>query len=208
MMSLQRLWRFTLVLAALALAAAPGLAQTGFKPVPTQYIASLAAPGATSGTGAEHWGLWRVDPGPRGVRLRHYEALVAAGGLAPTGWQFSPADWWLEENGLIMEPPEFGMPPGRYLVTGNRETRAVLTIHPKDAAGAQAWDLSDGATVHDVTHLRCRSARYTPLAAGQSCLPAAVPRNVFPMSPDRAMPEVEGCSKQDYAVLFIIGEED
>ena len=41
MMSVQRLWRFTLVLAALALSAAPSLAQTGFKPVPTQYIASL-----------------------------------------------------------------------------------------------------------------------------------------------------------------------
>lgn len=46
MMSVQRLWRFTLVLAALALAAAPGLAQAGFKPVRTQYIASLDCGGS------------------------------------------------------------------------------------------------------------------------------------------------------------------
>ena len=44
-------------------------AETAFKPIPTQYIAALGDPGASSGIGADTWGLWRLDPGPRGVRL-------------------------------------------------------------------------------------------------------------------------------------------
>ncbi len=186
----------------------PAMAETRFKPIDVQYIAALADPSATSGTGAESWGLWTLDPGPRGVRLKNFEALLAAGGIAPAQWTFDKADWWLEENGLIMEPPVFGMAPGRYLVTGNRQAQSVLTILPKDANGAQAWELSDGATVYDVTHLRCRSARYTPASAGQSCSPAAVPREGFPVRPGDAMPPVANCSKQDYAVVFIIGVED
>src|SRR5262245_40905854 len=46
------------------------------------YIAALADPGANSGAGAQSWGLWRLDPGPRGVRLNRYERLKAAGGVA------------------------------------------------------------------------------------------------------------------------------
>ena len=34
-----------------------------------QFIAALGDPKATSGTGANTWGLWREDPGPQGVRL-------------------------------------------------------------------------------------------------------------------------------------------
>ena len=208
MMSLQRTWRFILALAALLLVAAPEvLAREGFKPIRMQYIAALADPGATSGTGAEHWGLWREDPGPRGVRLNSFDALLVAGGVAPAKWNFDAADWWMEENGLIMERPDVGVPPGRYLVTGNRKKMAVLTIHPRDANGQQAWDLGDGATLYDVTHLRCRSARYTPGAAGQSCSPAAARQSDFPVTPGAEMPPVPGCSKQDYAVVFIIGVE-
>jgi hypothetical protein len=183
------------------------LADTSFKPVPTQYIAALADPGAGSGTGAENWGIWRLDPGPRGVRLGSYEALKAHGGKAPSDWQFDAGDWWLEEHGLIMEQPEFPMPPGKYLVTGNREAKTVLTVFPKDADGRQRWELADAVTIHDVTHLRCRSARYTPAAADKMCSPAAVKESSFPVEPGAAMPPVENCSKQDYAVLFIIGVE-
>ena len=182
------------------------VAETSFKPVPTQYIAALADPGATGGTGAESWGIWRLDPGPRGVRLGSYQALLAHGGKAPSDWQFDASDWWLEEHGLIMEKPQFPMPPGKYLVTGNREAQTVLTVFPKDADGKQRWELADGVTVYDVTHLRCRSARYTP-AADKMCSPAAVNENGFPVEPGAAMPPVENCSKQDYAVLFIIGVE-
>jgi len=39
----------------------------------------------------------------------------------------------------------------------------VLTIHPKDKDGNERWELADGATLYDVTHLGCRSARYTPV---------------------------------------------
>jgi hypothetical protein len=186
---------------------APAHAETKFKPVPTQYLAALADPAASSGTGAESWGLWRLDPGPRGVRLGSYEALKAHGGKAPSDWQFDAGDWWLEEHGLIMEKPEFPVPPGKYLVTGNREAQTVLTVFAKDADGKQRWELADGVTVHDVTHLRCRSARYTPAADGKMCSPAAVKESSFPVEPGAAMPPVENCSKQDYAVLFIVGVE-
>jgi hypothetical protein len=176
-----------------------------FKPVRTQFIAALADPDATSGTGAQNWGLWPVDPGPRGVRLGRFEQLEAAGGIAPARWKFDATDWWLEENGLIMEPPEFPLPPGQYLVTGDREVTTVLTIHPPDAGGDLRWELADGATIYDVTHLGCRSARYTPGPGGAACSPANAPRDAFRVAPGADMPPVEGCSKQDYAVLFVIG---
>ena len=178
---------------------------TGFRRVPTQYIAALGDPGATSGSGAELWGLWRLDPGPRGVRLANYRQLKAAGGVAPAQWQFDHTDWWLEENGLIMEPPDFSVPAGKYVVTGNREVVTVLTIHPADENGAQRWALGDGATLYDVTHLRCRSARYTSSASDGSCSPANAQITAFPVTPGGPMPPVTGCNKQDYTVLFLVG---
>ncbi|HSG63495.1 MAG TPA: hypothetical protein VLD39_00775, partial [Gammaproteobacteria bacterium] len=65
--------------------------------------------------------------------------------------------------------------------------------------------LTDGATVYDVTHLRCRSARYTPVRGDGTCSPAQAPADEFPVSPGAAMPPVENCHKQDYAVLIVIG---
>jgi len=176
-----------------------------FEPVPTQYIAALADPGASAGDNAQTWGLWRVDPGPRGVRLDDYDALLAAGGVAPADWRFDDADWWLEENGLIMESPEFPLPPGEYLVTGGRKVLSALIVHPADADGNSRWELEHGATVHDVTHLGCRSARYTPSAGQASCTPEQAPRDAFRVAPGEPMPPVDGCAKQDYAVLIVIG---
>jgi len=57
--------------------------------------------------------------------------LEDAGGHAPHGWRFDSKNWWLDENGLIMEPPDFPLPPGTYLVTGGREKASALTVHPK-----------------------------------------------------------------------------
>ena len=202
---------FIVVFAALICAAvsqSPAKAETKFKQIPIQFIAASVERDAKSGMGAESWGLWRVDPGPRGERLASYKNLVSNGGLARAGWQFDANDWWLEEHGLIMEAPDFGMPAGKYLVTGDRETKAVLTILPKDATGSQRWELADGATIYDVTHLRCRAARYKPETIDAACQPSAVRQSDFPMTPGIAMPEVENCSKQDYAVLFIIGVEE
>ena len=184
--------------------APPSSAETVVKPIPTQYIAALGDPGATSGIGAEAWGLWPLDPGPRGVRLTSYQTLEADG-VAPAEWRFDGADWWLEEHGLIMEAPVFPIPAGRYVVTGGRETTAVLTVHAKDNAGVQHWELDQGATLYDVTHLRCRSARYTPAAGGGSCSPAKAQMSAFPVAPGASMPPVEGCNKQDYEVLIVIG---
>jgi hypothetical protein len=176
-----------------------------FKRVATQFIAALGDQAASSGTGAEAWGVWRVDPGPRGVRLESFERLQAAGGLAPAKWQFDTRNWWLEEHGLIMEPPDFPLPAGKYLVTGDRAVTTVLTIHPKDKAGTQRWELADGAKLYDVTHLPCRSARYTPASSDAVCSPAKALTRDFPVTPGAAMPAVAGCQKQDYAVLFVIG---
>jgi hypothetical protein len=177
---------------------------TIFKRIQTQFIAALGDPDASSGSGAQSWGLWRQDPGPRGVRLDRYEQLKAAGGIAPARWKFDSADWWVEENGLIMEQPDFPLPPGKYLVTGDREAVSALTVHPMDKDGAQRWELANGTRLFDVTHLPCRSARYTPATSSSSCSPGQV-KTRFPVTPGNPMPSFEGCNKQDYAVLFVIG---
>ena len=195
----------TAALSPAALAQSAGESQTRFRRVRTQFIAALASPDATAGSNAQQWGLWRQDPGPRGVRLSRYEQLKAAGGVAPAQWRFDSTDWWLEENGLIMEQPEFPVGPGKYMVTGDREVTTVLTVHPLTSDSTQRWELADDATVYDVTHLRCRSARYTPATGGGSCSPAAAQMSEFPVTPGDSMPVVENCNKQDYAVLFVIG---
>ena len=125
--------------------------------------------------------------------------------MAPSQWKFDAADWWLEEHGLIMEKPTFPLAPGKYLVTGDRDVMTVLTVHPKDKNGNQRWELADGATLYDVTHLGCRSARYTPAAAKNACSPTNVQTTGFPVNPGAAMPAVSGCHKQDYLVLIVIG---
>ena len=181
----------------------PAAAEAKFKRIPMQFIAALGDPRATSGTGAQTWGIWHVDPGPRGIRLENFQQLEAAGGVAPAQWRFDAADWWLEEHGLIMEKPDPHLASGKYLVTGNREVTSVLTISPPDIDGAQRWELADGAKLYDVTHLPCRSARYGPAKGAHSCSPANAQSTAFPVAPGAAMPAVEGCSKQDYAVLFV-----
>jgi len=189
--------------AALPAAAWAAVDYSRFKRVPTQYIAALAPPHATSGDNAETWGLWRQDPGPRGVRLNAFERLE--NGVAPAGWRLDKNAWWLEEHGLIMEAPDFPMPAGQYVVTGDRETTSVLTVHPANSDGKQRWELADGATLYDVTHLRCRSALYTPAKAGGACSPKAARESDFPVSPGAVMPPVADCAKQDYQVLIVIG---
>jgi hypothetical protein len=129
---------------------------------------------------------------------------LKATGVAPAQWKFDASDWWLEEHGLIMEKPTFPLPAGKYLVTGDRKVTTVLTVHPKDKNGNQRWELAAGATLYDVTHLGCRSARYTPMAAN-TCSPSNAPTKDFPVNPGAAMPAVNGCQKQDYAVLIVIG---
>jgi hypothetical protein len=89
-------------------------------------------------------------------------------------------------------------------VTGDREVTAVLTVHPRDKDGNQRWELSDRATLYDVTHLACRSARYTPTSPN-SCSPEKAPQSEFRVAPGRPMPSVAGCNKQDYAVLIVLG---
>jgi len=171
--------------------------------IPVQYIAALGANDAKAGNNAQEWGLWRKDPGPRGVDLDDFEKLKARGGVAPASWTFDSQDWWLEEHGLIMEQPEFPVPPGYYYVTGGREVATVLTVHPAESDGSQRWELDYDATIYDVTHLRCRSGRYTPTQRAGSCSPTKVQKSAFPVRPGAAMPAVSGCDKQDYAVFIV-----
>src|SRR5438132_266293 len=72
---------------------------TRFKHIPQQYIVALGDPAANSGSGAQLWGLWHQDPGPRACMLENYEKLKTAGGIAPAQWKFDDNDWWLEEHG-------------------------------------------------------------------------------------------------------------
>ena len=64
------------VLPSFNLSRSPAYAASGGQPkvqrISTQFIAALGDPGATSGGGAQLWGLWPVDPGPRGVELNSY----------------------------------------------------------------------------------------------------------------------------------------
>ena len=43
-------------------------------------------PESDFGEGASSWGIWRVDPGPRGVYLKDWPKLAAQGGVAPHKW--------------------------------------------------------------------------------------------------------------------------
>ena len=204
-MQIKKLPFLLLIAIILALKPANAEAQDGFKKIPLQYIVALGDPAANSGSGAESWGLWNQDPGPRGCLLENYDRLKTTG-VAPAQWKYDSADWWLEEHGAIMEKPDFPLPPGKYLVTGGREVTAALTVYPMDKSGAQRWQLDNGAKLYDVTHLPCHAARYTPAANNVPCSPAMADKAVFPVAPGVSMPSVEGCSKQEYAVLFVIGD--
>jgi hypothetical protein len=173
----------------------------------TQFIAALGDPQASQGSEAKSWGLWVEDPGPRGVWLKDYNKdIVQTDYHTPAGWTYDSNNWWLEEHGLIMEAPMFPLKEGRYLVTGGRLVTTGLTI---DSQGR--WKLDEG-TLSDVTHLPCRSARYQPLestgGSGNLGSPLAANPKDFPVAPGAVMPEVKGCNKQDYAVLFVVGKAE
>jgi len=174
-----------------------------------RFISALGDPKSSSGSGSETWGLWRDDPGPRGVYLKDYDRrLKANNNVAPAGWSFDPTDWWVEEHGLIMSTPEplprksvnketkEIIPEKQYVVTGDREITTVLTVRDDGT-----WELEKGS-LYDVTHLPCRSAAYR----GDTCAPMNANLKDFPVKPGAEMPVINGCAKQDYAVLFVLGE--
>lgn len=198
-----------------ALADDPDSTEMKFQRYPQiRFIAALGDPKASSGTGADKWGLWRDDPGPRGVYLRDYDRKFKDG-VAPGGWTLDKDSIWIEEHGLVMPSPgdlpkrslrkstKESLPYKRYVVTGDREVTTVLTLHDDGR-----WELAKGS-LYDVTHLPCRSARYTPASGSGSCVPTAEDQSVFPVKPGAAMPNLanSACDKQDYAVLFVLGEE-
>ena len=179
-----------------------------------RFIAALGDPKASSGTGADLWGLWRDDPGPRGFYLRDYDRKLK-NNVAPGGWTLDKDAIWIEEHGLVMPSPgdlprtslskatKESLPYKRYVVTGDREITTVLTINQDGS-----WRLAKGS-LYDVTHLPCRSAKYTPTSGSGSCVPSADDQKVFPVKPGAEMPRLsnKSCDKLDYAVLFVLGEE-
>ena len=54
---------------AVMLASTLAQAEAAFVRGDTQYVAALGDSSATSGNDAATWGLWAVDPGPRGVAV-------------------------------------------------------------------------------------------------------------------------------------------
>ena len=64
-------------------ARAEGETSTTFKHIPLQYIVALGDPAATFGSGAQSWGLWRQDPGPRGCLLTNTKGSDLQWGLTP-----------------------------------------------------------------------------------------------------------------------------
>jgi len=201
------LFAVVLLNASVAQATVPEIRE-GFKRIPTQFIAALADPDANSGDDAGTWGIWVEDPGKTGVWLSLYPVLKAAGGYAPGNWLFDENDWWVDENSLLMHAPDFDLPAGEYLVTGEREVTTVLTVYPEADDGTQKWALADDASLFDVTHMPCRSARYTPLEGGQGCSPANADLSDWRVAPGSEMPAIPGCHKQDYAVLIVIGMKE
>ena len=106
---------------------------------------------------------------------------------------------------MIMESPE-------PLPRGTNYQLAWLNNPPSGWSGSVTltvtgdhWSLDSGATLHDVTHLPCRSAKYTPQDRGSSveCLPENLVQEEFPVTPGASMPHVPGCRTSDYAVLFV-----
>ena len=174
-----------------------------------QYIAAdpgMSQSALSEGDGALKWGLWRTDPGSTGVGPgRAAYAALQQSGVAPSGWRLNASAWWAEEHGLVMESPD-ALAPGAYAL-------AWLNNRPSGFTGAvtltvtgDRWALDSGATLHDVTHLPCRSARYTPERVSMyACTPEEllVAQPPFPVTPGASMPHVPGCVATDYAVLFI-----
>ena len=181
----------------------------GFKRLhPTQFFAALGDPQSSSGVGAENWGVWESDPGPRGIPFDQFDNIISNGRkVAPVGWDVDVKSFWLEEHGIWMESPRYNLEPGRYLVTGGRTRTSVLTIYPEDENGTKRWSL-DGGVLYDVTHLPCRSALYYADEGNGGGSPLNARKEDFPVSPGAPMPNVQGCVKQDYAVLFVTGVED
>lgn len=108
---------------------------------------------------------------------------------------------------LIMEQPAIPVMPRQCLVAGDRKATAVLTIHAPNGTIESRRELDQGATLHDVTHLGFRSARYSSAGVGGACSPTWARHSAFLVAPGGTMPPVDGCHKQDYAVPFVIGQE-
>ena len=187
-----------------ALAVPPASGQLYYQRTPTQYIAALADPSATSGNNAETWGWWSRDPGPFGVPLSYYDRIQQMGGRGPGGWGFDLDDWWLDENGILMEPPEFPMPAGAFYVTNGEGSYALLTVSDADDGGHKAWSLNR-LNIGGVTHGPCRAGRYSPVGATGTCAPDIIDQAIFPLPLGAEPPAVRGCNMVEYEVLIIFG---
>lgn len=158
---------------------------------------------ASEGGGATKWGIWESDPGQSALELSRLADLEAHEGSPPVDWKFDPEDWWLEEYGRLMPSPTIPIPNGKYLLpwlNGKNSGRPVILTIEGDR-----WflDKRSGASLKHVTHLPCRSARYSRVAKDAS--PSAARSDDFPVRPGCKMPSIDGYEQVDYAVLFVEG---
>ena len=145
---------------------ASGVDLSKFKRIEPQFIAALGDPGATSGKGAQSWGFWNQDPGPRACKLDHYHQLKAVSavllGVATDGNSTLRTGGW-RNMALIMEKPTFPLAPGKYLVTGDREVTTVLDNSAQGQGRQSAVGTRRRRNPQQMSPIRrgCRSARYT-----------------------------------------------
>ena len=74
--------------------------------------------------------------------------------MAPAQWKFDACG--LVAGGTRLDYGEADLSAASWAPTSSRATAkvtTVLTIQPKDKNGNQRWELADGATLYDVTHL-------------------------------------------------------
>src|SRR5215472_9658234 len=64
----RRLLSMGFLILAASLHYASGEDLSKYKRIEPQFIAALGDPGATSGNGAQSWGFWNQDPGPRACK--------------------------------------------------------------------------------------------------------------------------------------------
>ena len=151
---------------------ASGVDFSKFRRIEPQDIAALGDPGATSGSGAQSWGLWSQDPGPRGGKLDLGLRSIEGGRRRGAGTVSIDAAWTGgrgRNTGRIMEKPTFPLPPGKDLVTGDRTVTTVLTIQPKDKDGNERWNSPTArpSTMSPISD--ADSARYDAGGGGQLC---------------------------------------
>jgi len=113
----------------------------------TQFIAAMGDPAANPGARAQAWGLWPVDPGPRGVSLGRFDQTCGAGGHHAAGRR-------MQQAGLRGPDRDRGGTQGMMAnrsADGARRARFSLRGQPRS-----------GTTYHTIDGIRCYHVPLVP----------------------------------------------